>query len=980
MLHHSKIILIGFVLFFFAADLSAQGFNVFNNRNHPHLNWQVAETEHFEIMYPDRIAGIEAEAAAIAEASYQALSENMGVTFSNKIRIYLADVDEIRNGFANPIGKGYTMIWVNLNDYSEHGTGQGKWLRHVIAHELAHIFHFKAVWSNTGLLQYVFATPLPIFWAEGIAQYQTETWNSQRGDRWLRKAIFDSRPDFRDGQSIENPRLMYAVGHAQVRYFTETYGDSTLADMLSYRNRRLGIFEYHDFDEAFEEFVDGGYDEFYEEWRKHTNVYYNTLASTMERTDSLHTEPLDVPGQFYFDAAVSPGDSLIALTSLQSLRRPVRNLFIIKNDSTLKARKVAEGSINSDLSWSRDGKTLFYSRLVRGKHSSLLNDVFKLDVETGSETRLTHSKRARFPVQGQEDDEIAYIINESGTGNLFVMNLETGEESRVTHYTGDVQLHWPLWIESQKSWLYYRFDKEGNRNLILLNPGSGLKTTLDDGDLDNKKPVLSPGQNKIAYTSLRDEVPNVFVYDFEKGESKRVTNLFTGGEVFGWMAETDTLENQKLLIKASETKRRDELYWVNAEREWSYFPGIVPDSYTSWRTKIPPNEIPLQIEAEESLILDRYRYSSFRNITHAATAGLPYFAGRNDWGLFATTNWTEPLGKHLISALGSVSFANPKRHTYGAVNYLNNQFYPSILFSVYSMPGNSRFYGDRFLIEVLTGGEVTAIWPIDRLEAPYQGSNLGFRFRNVHISPIFRTRFVDSVRIPQPVSGRQTDLELNWAIKKQRPWSDNNVHPLDGTGLILSLLGADKILGSDVRFLRTDVNAFTILPSIGLQRLFLQARWQQQWGTPLPQDYIGFSRFDNITIDLPDQLFLQFFQDANRVRGYREFVAGDRVLFGSAEYRMPILPSLKTRILGILGLGSTSMAIFSDAGVVWNSPVDDGLTETVARWGAGAEIKNELQIFGLGFTHSVGIAQPAQDLFSDADYDLYYRVRAVVPF
>ncbi len=968
-----------FCLFLFE-DSFSQGFNVFNNRNHPHLNWQVAQTEHFEIMYPARIAGIEAKAAAIAEETYKALSENMGVTFSGRIRIYLADVDEIRNGFANPIGKGYTMIWVNLNDFSEHGTGQGKWLRHVIAHELAHIFHFKAIWSNTGLLQYAFATPLPIFWAEGIAQYQTEEWNSQRGDRWLRKAIFDSRPNFRDGQSLENPRLMYAVGNSQLRYFTEKYGDSTLVDMLSYRNKKLGLFEYHDFYEAFNEFVDGGYNAFYEDWRKHTNVYYNTLASTMERTDSLHADPLKLPGQFYFDAAVSPGDSLIALTSLQSLQRPVRSLYIVKNDSTLQARKVAEGAINTDLSWSRDGKNVYYSRMVRGENSALLNDIFKLDVETGRETRLTHSRRARFPVPAPADGQIAYIVNEGGTGNLFTLDPETGEETRITNYRGDVQLHWPLWIDRQKKWLYYRFDELGNRNLVLFDPETGFSTLLDEGHIDNKKLVLNPDQTKVAFTSLRDEVPNVFMYDFQSGESKRVTNLFTGGELFGWIAETDTLEHESLLIKASETKRRDHLFWVDADREWSFNEGEVPNVYASWREKSPPVWIPFKIDADESLITDRYRYSSTRNISHVASFGLPYYAGRNDWGLFATTNWTEPLGKHLVSALGWLSIADPKENTFGAVNYMNNQFYPSLIFSVYSIPGNSRFYGNRFLVEELTGGEITAIWPLDWFEVPYQQSAFGVRLRHVHISPMSRSRFEESVRTPLPVSGRQTDLKLNWTIKKQRPWRDNNVHPLDGSGLRMSLLGADKVLGSDVRFLRADLNAYTVLPSIGLQRLFLQARWQQQWGTPLPQDYIGFSRYDNITIDLPDQLFLQFFQDANRVRGYREFVPGDRVLFGSAEYRMPFIPSLRTRILGILGLGSTSLALFTDAGVVWSSPLEGGTTETIKRWGAGAEIKNELQIFGLGITHSVGIAQPAQDLFTDADYDLYYRVRAVLPF
>ena len=88
-----------------ATPAPAQGFSIFNNRNHPELDWQVAETEHFEIVYPQRIAGIEAEAAAVAEASYSVLSELMGVDFGDdKIRVFLSDEDEIANGVAYQIG------------------------------------------------------------------------------------------------------------------------------------------------------------------------------------------------------------------------------------------------------------------------------------------------------------------------------------------------------------------------------------------------------------------------------------------------------------------------------------------------------------------------------------------------------------------------------------------------------------------------------------------------------------------------------------------------------------------------------------------------------------------------------------------------------------------------------------------------------------------------------------------------------------
>jgi hypothetical protein len=966
------------LLLVITVDLSAQGFNSLNGRNHPYLNWQVAETEHFRIIYPDRISNIIPQASAIAEESYAALSANLEVEVSKKIRIYLSDEDEIVNGFANPIGKGYTMIWVNLNDYAETWTGSDKWLRKVIAHELGHIFHFKAVWSDFGLLNYVIADPLPRHWTEGLAQYQTEYWDSQRGDRWLRKAIFDSRPGFNDGQSIENGRLMYAVGNSQLRFFTEKYGDSTLVNLLSHRDDFLGM-EYHDFNSAFDDAVEGGYQSFYEDWRKHMNIYYNTLASQMERTDSLDTEPISLPGQFYYDVAVSPDGSQLAVLSLQSLARPVRSLHIIQNDSTQNSRKIAEGSINSDLAWSSDGSVLYYSRTVRGVNSSLLNDIFSLDVESGKEERLTQSRRAKYPIQGPLKNTIAYIVNEDGSGNLFQLDLETGEEVRITNYRSDIQVIHPLWVISDQSWLIHKFDENGNRNMVLVDPLSGDETVLDQNDTDNRNFVLSPDGSKMAYTSLRDEVPNVFVFDFETNEERRVTNLFTGGEVYGWTSPVDTLETEKLLIKASETKRRDQVYWVDPDRDVFLGDDRVPEVYSSWRLKQAPNMISSGIEPDESLIVDRYKYRPIQNLTHASTIILPYYGDSRNWGLFGVTGFTEPLGKHLFAATGNISLGNLE-YSYGVLSYINNKFYPSITTSIYKTPGSAFFYGDKFLVEELIGGQITVNIPVDRFEAPYQDGSVYTRLRHVLIHPFDRDAFTGSFQVPTPEQARQTDLTVGFQIKKQRPWRDNVIHPLDGWGVRGLLTGAEKILGSEVRFATADLSAYKVLHPIGMHRIYLYGRYQQQWGSPLLQNYIGFSRLDNIHLSLPGEVPFELFNQAERVRGYREFIAGDRVAFGRIEYRIPFLPSLNTTILGLLNFGSTSISMFSDAGVVWNARFADGTTGREERWGAGTELKNSLNLAGIRIAHAVGIAQPAQELFTDTDYDLYYRVRAVVPF
>jgi len=971
-----------FTVIFCLADTSAlfsQGFNSFSNRNHPYLSWQVAETEHFKIIYPQRIADIEPVAAAIAEESYSALSQNLEVEFEKKIRIYLSDEDEIVNGFANPIGKGYTMIWVNLNEYADTWTGDVKWLRKVIAHELGHIFHFKAVWSDLALLNYLVAEPLPRFWTEGLAQYQTENWDSQRGDRWLRKAIFDSRPNYNDGQSIENGRLMYASGNAQLRYFTEKYGDSTLVNLLSHRENMLGFLEFHDFYEAFETVVDGGYPAFFEDWRKHMNVYYNTLASQMERTDSLDTKPAKIPGQFVFDMALSPGDSLLAALTFSSIDRPVRRLYVVKNDSTNHSDIVAEGGINSDLSWSKNGDYVYYSRTTRGEKSSLINDIFRYELKSGKEERITNSRRAMYPAESSEAGFLGYIVNENGTGNLFILNVGTGEERRITNYNGDVQLIDLTWAESQKSWLFQRFDESGHRNMVLLNNKNGSEKILDNGEKDNRNFVLSPDGNKVAYTSLRDEVPNVFLYDFDSDTETRLTNLFTGGEAYAWIPQTDSTETGKILVKASETKRKDHAWWIDAGRKPYEGEDRVPAEYSSWRGKKPPNFISKHIEPNTNLVQTRYSYRSFRNITHASTILLPYYSDTENWGLFGTTGWTEPLGKHMIAGSGLFSFGDVDQ-SYGLLSYINNQLYPTITASVYKTPGSAFFYGDEFLVEELIGGDIGVNIPVDAFEAPYRSGSVFARLRHILVRPFDRDRFSDSFLLPAPERARQTDFTAGMAIKKQRPWKNNVIHPLDGWGVRTLFTAADKILASNVRFATADISAYSVLPGLGLQRFYLYGRYQQQWGTPLPQDYIGFSRYDNVSLILPGEVPLELFSEAERVRGYRSFIAGEKVAFASLEYRIPFLPSLETTVLGVVNLGATSIALFTDAGVVWDARFESDTFGREERWGAGTEIKNSLSLFGINIAHSLGIAQPAEVLFTDADYDFYYRVRASVPF
>ncbi len=1050
------------VLLLLAAALPARaqiGFSATNGRNHPELNWVVARTEHFEIVYPDRLAGIEARVAPIAEETFAAVTANLGgadgpVAFDRPIRMYLSDEDEIANGSAYGVGpSGFTTIWVHVNDAAEVFSGNAGWLRKVVAHELTHLIHFRAVRSNVGLLSTFLADPLPRFWTEGLAQYESERWDAQRGDRWLRTAVFEDRTSYSDGQSIQNGRLLYAVGNSQLRVLAEQQGDSTIARILAYREPAVfGLARVNDFTRAFRAVTGGPYSDFNEAWRKHVNVYYNTIAGQMERLDSLGTDPLALPGQVVYDVAFSPDTSQVAVVALPSLARPVRRLYITANpglraaraardsvqaDSASQAdeppvprglRILAEGAIDGNISWRPDGAEIAYARLRRGAHGSLIHDLYTVDVASGHRRRLTTDRRATSPTFAPDGRRLAFVGaadpagGGSETSNLFVLDTETGQETQLTNFDGVVQITSARWSPDGSQILVALFD--GRRDLAVVDAATGAVTRLgtdpenaDDALRDDRMPVWSPDGQTVAFTSLRDGAPNVFEVgrlsssDTPEGQDAlissvlgspeirarraetRVTYLFDGAEVRGWLPPNAEHPEGRLVLLASETKRRDRLFVVDARRRPTVAVDtlVVPPAYAAWTTHRPPTEIPINIPPDASLVTARYPYRSIRHLAHAITLPLPYAdPANNDYGILANSLWLEPLGKHALVVLAGISVTQPVDKSFLLLEYINRTLAPTITLDLYRFPSPSSFYGNSVLVEDLTGGDVSATWPLDLIDRPYTDFLAGLRLRYAYASPLNLDDFTDldsaGDSLLTPEAGTRADVQVGVAYKFQRPYRYNIIAPYDGTGARLRSTFGAPILGADTWFARPDLLAYATSPAIPYAlgtRVFVQGRATAVFGQQLAQDYVGLSRTDDVDVQLPFVGAVTL-DDVERVRGYRRFAVGTRALFGSAELRAPVIGDLQTSILGLVRLGAVAPAAFVDAGVVWSgSDISGGVT----RVGVGVELKNVVSVGGFEILHAIGVATPASrlgDVFDGTirrdDLDIYYRIQGVVPF
>lgn len=946
-------------------EATAQGFNTTNGRNHPHLRWMEVETPHFLIRYPAHLSGIEIEAAAIAEASHRALSANLGVMeIRRKTEIFLSDEDEVVNGFANPMLGGYTAMWVHPNDVINAWTGPEKWLRVVLAHELGHIYHYKAVETRIGMLNYLLGNPTPRFWTEGIAQFYTEPWTAWRGEHILRTAHLESRSSYEDGTSMYNGRLLYATGNAQMRFFSATHGDSTVAKILAHRTRVFPGLEVHDFTKAFQAVTGQSYAAFNEAFRRHLTIQYGALAASMEPADSLGMR-LRLPGQYIPTVAVAPNDTgRIAFIRRISMARPVTEVVVRERR---RVRVLGEGAVRGPLAWHPEGTHLAWTATVRGENGSLISDLYLARTDGSHRERLTTSRRASEPTFSPDGQQIAFVGTSLGTSNIFLLNLETREERQLTFLTGDVQLAGLRWMPASPDTLALtRWHPDGRRTIDLLHVPTGELTSLTDGHQDDRHPVWSPDGRHLAYTSLRDGVPNIFRLDLESRTSTRITNIATGATAMSWLPADSLREEGRLVVLAQATKRNDAVYFANPARAPKHYDVQVPEHLTAWQRHAPTHLIPAFPNPDTTLILRRAAYRPSRNIKHAFTLPFPTGSGEAV-GLGAFTTWIEPLGKHVFTGLGAWVPTAPDAN-FLLASYLNQTLTPSLLFNAYHFPGTAQPYGTQLLVEQLTGADVMARWPIDRWSPPYTTSRLETMVAVERSRPLEPERFQQLTDgLQPPASGTQARLSVGLSVKQQRPWRDNLIHPLDGYGARVLLTAGSSVDGGEAQFVRARLAAYTILPSIGMQRLYLYGRLEAQHGTSFPQNYVGLSRYDRLPISLlPDEAPI-YLSDAERVRGFRAFAVGNRLAFARAEYRIPLTADLQTRILGIVGLGSTALAVFADAGAVW----DDARSVT-QRVGLGAEVKNTLRIGGLRIGHAVGIAQPAPELFQP-EHDLYYR-------
>ncbi len=956
---------------------------VLSGRVHPELNWSTLTTKHFNVHYHQGLDTIALRGASIAEQVRPTLLKQMDLDSIPTIDIILTSEDEIMNGFA--LWTYTTFIWVDQNDAAVWLEDE-KWLEQVLSHELQHIvyLHTQKSWLPQPWHMLISGTPGWVI--EGLAEYETEKWRPYRADISHKYHVLKNKMGEMDP---------HHDGFSKLLYWSDRFGDSTIVEAIKYRTK-LGI---HRFKTGFKKATGISVNQFNEDWRRHMNTYYYGYRAQKELLEETGT-PFTLPIKKMLGFSFFNDSTKIAIIGRDDKAQLDVSLFIAKRDSTkeikqkekwhnriekLKNKKkktqkdsveiqklfkqktlwkkeeVDFGRFHNILSWSSNGKYLAYSKYHYGKNQALLWDIKLYDSNEKKSRWLTHSQRATYPAWAPDTAQIVFVAHQNNVSNLYKLDISSEETIRLTDYKIDTQITHPAWSPNGTNIAYAASGPDGNMDIYILNLTSGEKERITFNPSVDYQPVWHHDGSSLSFTSHSGGTPNIYTVSIQEKNSIRVTDVGDGIWVHervpgdtSLFANTMTDVDSVRIIK------------IDPNRTPQVKSLSMRDSFTRWRTT-SPRYFPENIDPNAPVKLTTTRpYRFTRHLKHMTSILLP---GKNPFGY---TQWSDALGRHLIGVAAEYNSADQEKSAL-FFGYTNAEHGPlwSISFYRYFFPTIRPYDGSRYgLYDWKNGLQVSLTHPLNFGESLSDNHTITASFSALSHDAYasdrldkttggFVPRDTAAYRVmPPPENGQEGVFSIKYYWTKKRPHRWNNLHPTQGYGVYTRVDHAnDNIFGS-FNYTQLTANAYVNIP-IEKTSLYIRTKAMMISGNQPDQNYVGFTKDDPVYLNLPQPLIDDIFPENHNPRGWNETRLGNRLIFGTLEYRLPIIPE------------KVSFAIISDFGNVWFH----GLEKGPWVFTAGYEARLGLGLFVLSY----GEAQTIENWKDSRNPRRYFRLALINP-
>lgn len=523
---------------------------------HPELEWNTIETEHFYVHYHNGTERTARVIAKVAEEIYEPITSLYNHTPDQKVSFIVKDYDDYSNGAAY-FYDNKIEIWASALDFDLRGTHN--WLRNVVTHEFTHIVQIQTSmkfgrrvpgvylqWLGYeserrtdvlyGYPNVIVSYPIsgfvvPSWFAEGVAQYNRrelgyDSWDSHRDMilrmyaldnnmlTWAEMAVF--------GKTSLGNESSYNAGFAFVRYIAEQYGEEKLQEI----SRNLSSLTEVTIDGAIKKAVGKAGEEVYNEWRESLRSEY--VARTELIKNNLRAGEIIANvgfGNFY--PTFSPDGKTIAYISNKESDYFAQSGIYLYDVETKKEKLLKDG-VHSNISWSPDGKKIYYSKSTRDNpYWSKLYDLYEYDIENEKELRLTRGVRANSPSVSPDGALIAFVAGSDGTLNIFTVKRDGSNIQQLTNFKHGEQVYNPKWSPDGKNILFDYSIKDGRDVAMIPATGGDVQFILSE-PYDERNAVFTPDGNSILYSSDETGIFNLYRFHLSTKNKEQLTNVLGG--------------------------------------------------------------------------------------------------------------------------------------------------------------------------------------------------------------------------------------------------------------------------------------------------------------------------------------------------------------------------------------------------------------------------------------------------------------------
>tara|TARA_Y100001970_G_scaffold294366_1_gene451753 strand:+ start:81817 stop:84891 length:3075 start_codon:yes stop_codon:yes gene_type:complete len=523
------------------------------------FDWHYIKTENFDIYYYDS-AKQQAEFVAYhAEDAYKKIELLIGWGLKERRAIIVYNShNEFQENTVIPfymeegIGGVTTLVKNRMLIPYE---GSLKDFKHVIYHELVHVFINDGVYGGSIMAALKNRVMIPLWMNEGLAEYLASDWNTN-SDMWLRDLAIhsDQIPDI----PYLGGMLAYRGGQSVWEFITTKWGDEIIAEIFYNIKFKKNV------NKGIEAALNINIKELSKQWHQYIKKLYWPDVESRDDIRNIGfplTNHIESYTTYNVASEVSPDGTKVAI---YSNKNGLMSIYLISLETGKMIKKVVSGQKTSKfeelhflkpgVTWSPNSQSLAFSVKSGASDALIIMDTQNTKKEIIKKFNL---KSIYKPKWNPKNNSIAFIGHNNFSSDVFIYDLDKDLLQQITNDVySDIQITWnpngdELLLVSDRSdyisspYLYTDIVSLGehdvdNYDIYRLNL-NGVITRLTFTPFNETCPSFSPDGKNIAYISDESGINNIYVTSDNFKTAYSITNVLTGITQLDWYANDEIL-------------------------------------------------------------------------------------------------------------------------------------------------------------------------------------------------------------------------------------------------------------------------------------------------------------------------------------------------------------------------------------------------------------------------------------------------------